>query len=125
LVTFCFEAVDAAAGGGGGGGGGGGAADATKAIMSGTCGSSVVTYTTEIANRIPPTITCAAVEMSTGMVLRCDAGRRSPLNSSNIAVASAIVQGKARSEREGAACAFIHRKPGAPARRPIVVCFKM
>jgi hypothetical protein len=43
-------------------------------------------------------MTCAAVEMSTGMLLRCGARRRSPLKSSNIARLR-IFQRKARSER--------------------------
>jgi hypothetical protein len=41
------------------------------------------------------------------MVFRCGARRRSPLNSSNIVLASALVGGKARSELDASFCAFL------------------
>jgi hypothetical protein len=87
LIAFGFEDVEAGTGaGGGGGGGGGGAADTTKASMSGTSGSSTLPNRIGIASRTLRTMMCAAVEMSTGMLLRCDARRWFPLNSSNIAL---------------------------------------
>jgi hypothetical protein len=87
-MTFGFEVVAA---GGGGGGGSDGAVDTTNATMSGSCGSSALTYRIGIASTTPTTATCTAVEMSTGTLLRCGARWRSPLNSSNIALASTIV----------------------------------
>src|SRR4029434_6015209 len=75
-----------AAGGGGGGGGGGGAVDTTTNVsMSGISGRSSLMYRIGIASITPRTMTCAAVEMSTGMLLRCGGRRRSPVKSSNIA----------------------------------------
>src|SRR4051812_25746757 len=73
-IAFGFDGVAAGAGGGGGGGGAGnGAVDTTNATMSGTRGSSALTYRIDIATTAPPTTTCAAVEMSTGTLLRCGA----------------------------------------------------
>ncbi len=78
----------------------------TNASMSGTSGGPVVTYTMGIATSAPTLITCAALATSTGMVFRCGARRRSPLNSSNIVLASALVGGKARSELNVGICAY-------------------